>query len=67
MPLDRAAGPSLLLCSVGKETFLTYLWQPQQFGFFFLILFYLIYLFFFFLGAKPSIPILWELTQEEML
>lgn len=65
MPLDRAAGPSLLPCSVGKETFLTYLWQPQRFGFFFN--FILSYLFIFFLGAKPSIPILWELTQEEIL
>lgn len=58
MPLDRAAGPSLLPCSVGKETFLTYLWQPQRLGFFFLILFYLIYLFIFSGSqAKHSYPL----------
>lgn len=31
MPLDRAAGHSLLPCSVGQGPFLTYLWQPQRF------------------------------------
>lgn len=31
MPLDRAAGHSLLPCSVGKGPFLTHLWQPQHF------------------------------------
>lgn len=55
MPLDRAAGLSLLPCSVGKETFLTYLWQPQRFGFFFFLNFILFY----FSGsrAKHSYPL----------
>lgn len=30
------------------------------------VLFFKFYFIYFFLGAEPSIPILWELTQEEI-